>query len=175
MKRKIVLIALICTLFVACKNESAKTELPDPALTPAFSESEKVAQKNIDSYSKTWDLVINEGKVDVLDSAYAPEIVVHAVPEIKGIAAAKAYYANYVTGFSNRKFIVKETFASGDKLTKYWQFKGTHTGDFMGIPATGKTIDVEGCTIARMVNGKIVEERDFMDNMDFMKQLGLMK
>jgi predicted ester cyclase len=45
----------------------------------------------------------------------------------------------------------------------------------MGIPATGKTISVEGCTIARMVNGKIVEERDFMDNMDFMKQLGLMK
>ena len=72
-------------------------------------------------------------------------------------------------------FTVKETFASGDKLTKYWKFKGTHTGDFMGIPATGKTISVEGCTIARMVNGKIVEERDFMDNMDFMKQLGLLK
>ena len=70
---------------------------------------------------------------------------------------------------------MKEIFASGDKLTKYWQFKGTHTGDFMGIPATGKTINVEGCTIARMVNGKIVEERDFMDNMDFMKQLGLLK
>jgi predicted ester cyclase len=99
----------------------------------------------------------------------------HTVPEIKGIAKSKAYYAFFVTGFSNRKFIVKEIFASGDKLTKYWEFKGTHTGDFMGIPATGKTIDVEGCTIARMVNGKIVEERDFMDNMDFMKQLGLMK
>jgi steroid delta-isomerase-like uncharacterized protein len=97
------------------------------------------------------------------------------VPEIKGIAAAKAYYANFVTGFSNRKFTVKETFASGDKLTKYWEFKGTHSGDFMGIPATGKTISVEGCTIAKMVNGKIVEERDFMDNMEFMKQLGLMK
>jgi predicted ester cyclase len=45
----------------------------------------------------------------------------------------------------------------------------------MGIPATGKTISVEGCTIAKMVNGKIVEEQDFMDNMDFMKQLGLLK
>ena len=147
-------------LFVACKNESA--------------EREKIAKANIDSYSKTWELVINEGKVDVLDTAYAPEIVLHTVPEIKGIAGAKAYYAFFVTGFSNRQFIVKDIFASGDKLTKYWEFKGTHTGNFMGIPATGKTIDVEGCTIARMVNGKIVEERDFMDNMDFMKQLGLM-
>ena len=72
MKKSIVVIALSSLLFVACKNESA--------------EREKVAQANIDSYSKTWDLVVNEGKVDVLDSAYAPEIVLHTVPEIKGIA-----------------------------------------------------------------------------------------
>ncbi|WP_396168472.1 ester cyclase [Flavobacterium sp.] len=161
MKTTIALIALTCTLFVGCKNESA--------------DKEKIAQDNIKSYSKTWDLVINEGKVDVLDTAYAADIVLHTNPEIKGIAKSKAYYANFVTGFSNRQFIVKDMFAQGDKLTKYWEFKGTHTGDFMGIPATGKTIDVEGCTIARMVNGKIVEERDFMDNMDFLKQLGLMK
>jgi hypothetical protein len=161
MKKTILVVALTSLLFVACKNES--------------DEREKVAQANIDSYSKTWELVINKGKVDVLDTAYAPEIVLHTIPEIKGIAKSKAYYAFFVTGFSNRKFIVKDIFASGDKLTKYWEFKGTHTGDFMGIPATGKTIDVEGCTIARMVKGKIVEERDFMDNMDFMKQLGLLK
>jgi steroid delta-isomerase-like uncharacterized protein len=161
MKKTILVVALTSLLFVACKNES--------------DEREKVAQANIDSYSKTWELVINKGKVDVLDTAYAPEIVLHTIPEIKGIAKSKAYYAFFVTRFSNRKFIVKDIFASGDKLTKYWEFKGTHTGDFMGIPATGKTIDVEGCTIARMVNGKIVEERDFMDNMDFMKQLGLLK
>ncbi|MEY3499713.1 MAG: hypothetical protein RL308_1382 [Bacteroidota bacterium] len=159
MKKTIALIALTSILFVGCKNESA--------------EREKIAQDNIKSYTKTWDLVINEGKVDVLDTAYAPEIVLHTVPEIKGIAKSKAYYANFVTGFTNRQFIVKDMFAQGDKVTKYWEFKGTHTGDFMGIPPTGKTIDIEGCTIARMVNGKIVEERDFMDNMSFLKQLGL--
>ena len=159
MKKTIAFIALTAVFFVGCKNESA--------------EREKIAQANIDSYSKTWELVINEGKVDVLDTAYAPEIVLHTVPEIKGIEKAKAYYANFVTGFSNRQFIVKDMFAQGDKVTKYWQFKGTHSGNFMGIPATGKTVDIEGCTIARMVNGKIVEERDFMDNMSFLKQLGL--
>jgi steroid delta-isomerase-like uncharacterized protein len=159
MKKTIALIALTSVLFVGCKNESA--------------EREKIAQANIDSYSKTWELVINEGKIDVLDTAYAADIVLHTTPEIKGVAKAKAYYANFVTGFSNRQFIVKDMFAQGDKVTKYWQFKGTHSGNFMGIPATGKTVDIEGCTIARMVNGKIVEERDFMDNMSFLKQLGL--
>ena len=159
MKKSIALIAFVSILFVGCKNESA--------------EREKIAQNNIKSYTKTWDVAINEGKIDVLDTAYAADIVLHTTPEIKGVAKAKAYYANFVTGFSNRQFIIKDMFAQGDKVTKYWEFKGTHSGNFMGIPATGKTVDIEGCTIARMVNGKIVEERDFMDNMSFLKQLGL--
>ncbi|MEN9928441.1 MAG: hypothetical protein RLZZ231_362 [Bacteroidota bacterium] len=136
-------------------------------------DAEKTTQANVTFYSKVWDVAINEGKIEVLDTAYSPKIVLHTSPEIKGVADAKAYYANFVTGFSNRQFIVKDMFGQGDKVTKYWQFKGKHTGTFMGIPATGKTVDIEGCTIARIVNGKIVEERDFMDNMSFLKQLGL--
>ena len=158
MKKILVVLAISMSLF-ACESAADK--------------SEKTAQYNIKFYSKVWDEVINEGKVSVLDTAYAPDVVLHTVPEIKGAAKAKAYYANYVTGFSNREFIVKETFAQGNKLTKYWIFKGKHTGDFFGIPATGKTINVEGCTIATIVNGKITEERDFFDNLEFLRQLGL--
>jgi steroid delta-isomerase-like uncharacterized protein len=159
MKKLLVLFAVCMSLF-ACKSEADKNE--------------KIAQDNIKFYSKVWDEVINEGKISVLDSAYAPDVVLHTVPETKGAANAKAYYANYVTGFSDREFIVKETFAQGNKLTKYWIFKGKHTGDFFGIPATGKTISVEGCTIATIINGKITEERDFFDNLEFLRQLGLM-
>ena len=52
-------------------------------------------------------------------------------------------------------------------------FKGTNTGEFFDIPATGKTVNVEGATITRIVNGKIVEERDFFDNLELSQQLGL--
>ena len=159
MKKLLVLLAVSISLF-ACKSEADKNE--------------KIAQDNIKFYSKVWDEVINEGKIAVLDTAYAPDVVLHTVPETKGAANAKAYYANYVTGFSDREFTVKETFAQGNKLTKYWVFKGKHTGDFFGIPATGKTISVEGCTIATIINGKITEERDFFDNLEFLRQLGLM-
>jgi hypothetical protein len=64
--------------------------------------------------------------------------------------------------------------ASGNKLVKYWQFKGKHTGVFFGIPATNKDVDVIGCTIATIVDGKITEEQDFFDNLEFLQQLGLM-
>ena len=80
-----------------------------------------------------------------------------------------------MTGFSNRKFTVKRMFANGEDLVKHWQFTGTHTGVFMGIPATGRTVNIEGCTIAKIVDGKIVEEQDFMDNMSFLKQLGIIQ
>jgi len=159
MKKILAIIAISVSLF-ACKSEADKNE--------------KIAQDNIKFYSKVWDEVINEGKIAVLDTAYAKDVVLHTVPETKGAANAKAYYANYVTGFSDREFTVKETFAQGNKLTKYWVFKGKHTGDFFGIPATGKTISVEGCTIATIINGKITEERDFFDNLEFLRQLGLM-
>ncbi|MFM6954456.1 MAG: ester cyclase, partial [Sphingobacteriaceae bacterium] len=60
-----------------------------------------------------------------------------------------------------------------DDLVKYWRFTGTHTGVFFGIPATNKKVDVIGCTIAKIVNGKITEEQDFFDNLEFFQQLGL--
>ena len=139
-----------------------------------FAQKESIANKNIKFYSRVWDVVVNEGRINILDTAYAEGIILHTVPETKGKANCIAYYQNYITGFSNRQFIIRETFAQGNKLTKFCQFKGKHTGNFFGIPATNKDVDVIGCTIATIENGVITEERDFMDNLEFFRQLGLM-
>jgi len=155
---------IIAVLVLVCSMSSVNV----------FAQKADQASKNIKFYSKVWDVVINEGRVNILDTAYAENAVLHTVPETKGKANCIAYYANYVTGFSNRKFIVKESFAQGNKLVKYWQFKGKHTGTFFGIPATNKDVDVIGCTIATIVNGKITEEQDFFDNLEFLQQLGIM-
>ena len=157
--KKTILSILVAASMMACTSEADKNA--------------KLAQENVTYYSHVWEVAINEGRTNILDTAYAENAVLHTVPEVKGKANAKAYYENFVTGFSDRQFIVKEIFADGDKLVKYWQFKGKHTGPFFGIPATGKNVDVIGCTIAKMKDGKITEEQDFMDNLVFMQQLGL--
>lgn len=159
--KKLLSVLFVSTMLFACNNEATKKE--------------QLESENVKFYDHVWDVVINQGNVNYLDTAYAADVVLHTVPEIKGKDSAKAYYANYVTGFSNRQFIVKEIFAKGDKVVKYWQFKGTHTGPFFGIPATGKTIDVIGCTIAKVVDGKITEEQDFFDNYAFLQQIGIIK
>lgn len=130
---------------------------------------------SIRAYSHVWDEIMNKGKLEMFnDSNFTKDVVMHASPsDVIGIDSARAYYANFLTGFSNIQFTIKDIFGQDDKLVKHWNFKGTHTGDFFGIPATGKAVNLDGVTLVRMQDGKIAEERDFFDNLDFMTQLGL--
>lgn len=132
--------------------------------------------KNIKMYTQVWDDVINKGKIDQINNQnFDANITMISSPEnIVGIDAFKAHYQNFVTGFSEQLFIIKEIFGQGDNLVKHWSFKGRHTGSFFGIPATGKLIDVEGVTLVKMKDGKIAQEQDFMDSMIFLQQLGIL-
>ena len=156
---------MLSLLFNACSsNQKAEPVTTDPVAA------------NIKMYTHVWDEIINKGKLEMFnDSNFTKDVVLHTSPsDVVGIDSARAYYANYLTGFSNITFSIKDVFGQGDKLVKHWNFKGTHTGNFFGIPATGKTVSLDGVTLVRMSTGKIAEERDFFDNMDFMTQLGLM-
>jgi steroid delta-isomerase-like uncharacterized protein len=131
-------------------------------------------ETNIKMYKHVWDEIINKGNLSMFnDSNFTKDVVMHVNPDKVGIDSARAYYANYLTGFSNITFTIKDVFGQGDKLVKHWNFSGTHTGVFFGIPATGKKVSLDGVTLVRMSNGKIAEERDFFDNYDFLTQLGL--
>ena len=145
----------------------------DEAAVKSLKESETTSD-NIKKYSHTWDEIINNRNLAMFnDSNFSSKVIIHVSPkDLVGIDSAKAYYSNYLTGFSNISFVIKEVIGQGDKLVKYWNFKGKHTGMFFGIPATGKVVNVEGCTLVRMENGKIAEERDFSDNLELMQQLG---
>jgi hypothetical protein len=126
-------------------------------------------------YTNVWDEIINKRMLDKFnDSNFTTNVVMHASPtDVIGIDSARAYYSNYLTGFSDITFSIKDVFGMGNKLVKHWNFKGTHTGAFFGIPATGKKVNIDGVTLVRMESGKIAEERDFLDNLEFMQQLGL--
>jgi len=132
-------------------------------------------EKNISMYTQTWDDIINKGNLDLINNTNFDDSItmVYSPENIVGIDDFKAYYSNFVTGFSNVEFTIVDVFGQGDKLVKHWRFKGTHSGDFFGIPATNNTVDVEGVTLVEMKDGKIAQEQDFMDNMVFMQQLGI--
>ncbi len=164
-KRYFLLLTTTILLFTACNNS------PDDTVKQS---SVDTVASNIKMYTHVWDEIINHRRLDMFnDSNFTKDVVMHVHPDKVGIDSARAYYANYLTGFSDVTFTIKDVFGMGNKLVKHWNFKGTHTGVFLGIPPTGKKVDIEGVTLVRMEKGKIAEEQDFFDNLEFMQQLGL--
>ncbi len=107
------------------------------------------------------------------NSNFTQDVVMRASPsDIVGIDIAKAYYSNFLTGFSNIQFTIKDVFGQGGKLVKYWKFKGTHTGNFLELQQR-KKLNIDGATLVSMSSWKIAEGRDFYDNYDFQNQLRL--
>lgn len=167
---KLLFCGILSISSTGCKNQVSENHL---ALESAAAQVEA----NIKLYEDVWDKAINDGQIELVneDSFTSDATVVIPGENIEGIESFRAYYNNYIVGFSEREFSIVKVFGQNDNLVKQWRFKGKHTGDFFGIPATDKYVDLSGVTIVEMRDGKIASEQDFFDNLDFLKQLGLME
>lgn len=131
-------------------------------------------EDNIKMYTNVWDEILNKGNLDMFDTHFAENYVNKTVSNtVNGPAEAKEYFGAFLTGFSDINFVVDEIFGVDDRIVKIWTFNGTHTGEFAGIPATGNKITLKGVSVSRIVDGKITEELDYMDDLGFMQQLGV--
>ena len=125
-------------------------------------------------YLDIWDQIVNKGRLELIDQHFSTDYVFKTpTVSVQGLIEAKQYYGTLLGAFSDIEFVVEDAFQDGDKIAKRWVFRGTHTGELNGIPATGKRVTFVGATLARMVDRKIVEERDFMDDLGFLQQLGV--
>ena len=131
-------------------------------------------EANIKMYTNVWDEILNKGNIDMIDTHFASNYVNKTVSStVNGQAEAKEFFGAFLTGFSDINFVVDEIFGVDDRIVKRWTFNGTHSGEFAGIPATGNKITLKGVSVARIMDGKISEELDYMDDLGFMQQLGV--
>jgi steroid delta-isomerase-like uncharacterized protein len=129
---------------------------------------------NIKMYTNVWDEILNKGNIDMIDTHFASDYVNKTVSStVNGQAEAKEFFGAFLTGFSDINFVVDEIFGVDDRIVKIWTFNGTHSGEFSGIPASGNKITLKGVSVARIVDGKIAEELDYMDDLGFLQQLGV--
>ncbi|MDX1701559.1 MAG: ester cyclase [Melioribacteraceae bacterium] len=137
-------------------------------------DSKKQVEDNIKMYSHVWDEILNKGNIDMIDTYFAENYVNKTVTStVNGKAEAKEYFGAFVTGFSDINFVVDEIFGVDDRVIKRWTFNANHSNEFAGIPATGNKITLKGVSVSKIVDGKISEELDFMDDLGFMQQLGV--
>jgi steroid delta-isomerase-like uncharacterized protein len=105
--------------------------------------------------------IFNGGNLDLADELYAPDYVLHdpSLPEaLHGPGGIKQYAAMTLGVFPDARVTVEEQIAEGEKVVDRWTATGTHTGDLMGIPPTGRRIEISGITISRFSGGKIAED-----------------
>jgi steroid delta-isomerase-like uncharacterized protein len=85
----------------------------------------------------------------------------------------KQFARMFYGAFPDLNHTIDDTVAEGDKVVVRFTLRGTHTGNFMGIPATNKPITVGAIAIFHFVNGKIAELRGQFDQLGMMQQLGV--
>ena len=118
---------------------------------------------------------INNGNAGILDEAYSQSLVYHGTgPAVTADRESVKQYLTAVIGaFPDGKMTIDDLLADGDKVIYRMTYRGTQKGEFFGVPATNKEVTARTIGIARITDGKIVEEWENMDEMGFMQQLGV--
>jgi steroid delta-isomerase-like uncharacterized protein len=131
-------------------------------------ENKQVVQRAFDSMSEGPDAFVAEH-----DQIYSPSLVGHfsGMPPVD-IEMHRMFGMGTFSAFPDLKRPVEDLVAEGDKVVARWTSVGTHQGDFMGIPPTGKQVTTSGITIFRLEDGMIVEEWSESDMMGMLQQVG---
>jgi predicted ester cyclase len=79
----------------------------------------------------------------------------------------------FYSAFPDLNHTIEDTIAERDKVAVRFRLRGTHQGNFMGIPATAKPITVSAIVIMQIAGGKVTELRAEFDQLGMMQQLGV--
>lgn len=122
------------------------------------------------------DEVINGRDLDVALRELVVEDFVEQNPlpgQGSGRAGLAGALAGMFAGFPDLHWTLRDTVVQGDRITTLSTWTGTHVGEFLGVPATGRRVSVEAWTMDRYRDGQLVESRIIMDVAGMLHQLGL--
>ena len=131
-------------------------------------------QSNSNVVRRFIEEVLNQGKVDAAGQLFWEDMV-EQVPlpgQGPGLEGLKDVLCGLRSAFPDMHWSVQEQIVEGDKVLSRFEWKGTHRGLFLGVPATDRPVSVWGMVIDRFEGGKIKETRIIMDTLGLMMQLG---
>lgn len=116
----------------------------------------------------------NDGNLTAYLDLYDAQVILHGLPPglPPGREGVKLFYDGLWEAFPQPRLIIQDVIMADDRLACRFQMEGNHQGAFMGIPPTGKSIQVSGMTILRFVGGKCVERWNQTDMLGWLQQLG---
>ena len=134
-----------------------------------MSEQYKIASQNLIEKG------FNQKDLGAFEAYFSRNLKDHALPPgmPEGFEGRKMFYSAFLAAFPDLHVHIEDTLAEGDRLVTRWSAHGTHSGELMGIPPTGKQVSGGGTAIDRFENGQSVEHWEVFDQLGLMQQLGV--
>lgn len=130
-------------------------------------------QENITA-TERFGTAVNSGNLDELNEVFAPDVIDRdpASDQEPGPEGFIHFFMGFRAAFPDLNISVEQLVADKDNVAIAYTVTGTHQGNFLGIPATGKLIKARGVQIARFENGQIVERWGSSDQLGILQQIG---
>jgi steroid delta-isomerase-like uncharacterized protein len=123
-----------------------------------------------------YEEVLNGGDEELLGELAAPGYVEHdPFPgQGDGIEGLRRRVALLRSSFSPCVYTVEDMVAEGDRVVVRWRSRGTHSGDFVGLPPTGRSYEMAGIDVHRLEHGRLAEHWHVVDQLALLQQLGVL-
>jgi steroid delta-isomerase-like uncharacterized protein len=124
---------------------------------------------------RRWFEAFNARDLAAEAAARSPDFVAHVsgLPGPLDSAGWPQFIATFLTGFPDFRLAVEEALGEGDRVAVRWTFHGTHNGEFLGIPPTGKPVAIAAMEVNRVVGGRVAEHWVVLDQLGMLQQLGV--
>jgi steroid delta-isomerase-like uncharacterized protein len=118
---------------------------------------------------------VNSGNLNELKTVFSPNVVDRdpASDQQPGPEGFIHFFTGFRAAFPDLNISVEQLVADEENVAIAYTVTGTHQGDFLGIPATGRQIKARGVQIARFENGQIVERWGSSDQLGILQQIGV--
>jgi steroid delta-isomerase-like uncharacterized protein len=118
--------------------------------------------------------VLNQGRFERMDELVHENFIeLDPLPgQQQGREGLKAVLVGFRAAFPDIHWTVAEMISEGDRVVTRFTWTGTHRAVFLGVPATGRRVEVKGVVIDRLESGKMADSRILMDTLGLLQQLG---
>ena len=142
-------------------------------VTSALTETEERNLRSVSDVLHYWNTHDVEGILEFYDD----EIVWQNIgleETYDGKQAVREFLTRLMTALPDLVFTVEHKIARGDNVAEKWTVKGTHLGPFLGIPPTGRPIEIRALSMVTLREGKFLRDEFYWDTRNVMHQMGLM-
>lgn len=115
----------------------------------------------------------NAGDLEGYLQLYDPDVTLHGIPGVQpGLESVRQFYQAFTAALPGCQITIDGTVAEGDQVACRFTLRGTHRGELMGVPASGKEVTVPGITILRFAGGTCIERWNQADFLGMLQQIG---